>query len=173
MCPTDEVCMGEGACMACVDGTRRCGPLAEVQECVAGRWTLIEGCPFGCTTGMCEESVTCTPGAYRCRGDNVETCNASGSAWLHLETCAVSCGGGLCTGACEPDATRCNGMNAETCNAAGTAWTVTETCTTFCAPGGCALDGLEIAANTTLDGDVWVDGAMIRALGRDGHRGER
>jgi len=160
-CPADQTCMGAGACMACTDGAERCGSLGEVQSCVAGRWTLVEGCPFGCTAGVCDESVTCTAGGYRCRGANVEVCNSSGSAWLHLETCAVSCGGGLCTGACEPGATRCNGAMSETCNSGGTGWGAAESCTTFCAAGACALDGLEVGSNMNLDGEIHVRGAVV------------
>ena len=160
-CPPSQTCTGEGICMACTNGVRRCGPLGEVQTCTAGRWTLTEGCPFGCSDGACDEQVTCAAGAYRCRGNNVEACNSSGSAWLHVQTCAVSCGGnGLCNGECEAGDVRCNGASVETCNGAGTAWDVSETCSTYCSAGACALGGLDLSSNTELDGVVHIVGEL-------------
>lgn len=160
-CPSDQMCGAGGACVACMDGAQRCGAGSTVQECTSGTWLDSESCAFGCSSGACIEMITCTPGTYRCNANSVETCNSSGTAWLYLSTCAVSCSAGLCTGACTPGETRCNGMSTETCNTAGTAWTRNETCTTFCARGACALDGLEVASNRTLDGDVYVDGDVV------------
>jgi hypothetical protein len=160
-CGPDQTCSGAGVCMACTEGAERCAPDGNVQTCSGGRWALSATCPFGCDSAACRSSVTCTPAAYRCSGVNVETCNATGTAWLHVSTCAVGCSSGLCTGACTPGATRCNAGGVETCNATGTAWDAGAACTTFCDAGVCALDGLEIAANTTMEGDVLVDGAVV------------
>ncbi|MGE0790600.1 MAG: carboxypeptidase regulatory-like domain-containing protein [Sandaracinaceae bacterium] len=160
-CPMDHVCTGDGVCMPCTDGTRRCDAGGGVEECFSGRWTSVESCPFGCMTGTCSSTVACTPGAYRCQADNVETCNSSGSAWLHVRTCAVACAAGLCTGACTPGETRCNGTRVETCNTMGTAWDAGTACATFCSRGVCALDGLEIATDRTLEGEVLVRGAVV------------
>lgn len=160
-CPTDQTCSGAGVCMACTEGAERCGTDGNVQTCSGGRWALTATCPFGCDAAMCRSSVACTPAAYRCSGSNVETCNATGTAWLHVSTCTVGCTAGLCTGACTPGATRCNAGGVETCNAGGTAWEVTSACTTFCDAGRCALSGLEIASNTTMNGEVLVLGAVV------------
>ena len=63
-------------------------------------------------------------------------------------------------GPCVPNSTRCNGDNVETCNADGTMWTVTMTCQTFCADSTCALDGLDVTSDQSLDGIVHVKGAV-------------
>nr|HEX4314279.1 carboxypeptidase regulatory-like domain-containing protein [Kofleriaceae bacterium] len=63
-------------------------------------------------------------------------------------------------GPCIPDSLRCNGNNVETCNAAGTMWMVTTTCQTFCADNACALDGLDITSDQSLDGIVHVKGSV-------------
>lgn len=162
-CPSDQVCTTGGVCMACTEGAERCGPSGNVETCIGGRWALTATCPFGCdSTGpSCHSDVTCVPGAYRCNGTNVETCNATGTAWLHVSSCTVGCSAGLCTGACTPGATRCNAGGVETCDSTGTSWTLTETCTTFCEAGVCALDGLEIAADQTLEGEILVDGPVV------------
>jgi hypothetical protein len=106
--------------------------------------------------------VACTPGAYRCNGNGVETCNSTGTAWLHVSACTVGCTGGLCTGGCTAGETRCNGSAVETCNASGTAWSMTSSCaSTFCSRGACALDGLDIGSSRNLEGEIVVDGPVI------------
>jgi hypothetical protein len=145
---------------SCTDGARRCSG-ASVEVCEGGAFVLDEMCAIDCRAGACVTSVTCTPSAYRCNGRGVEVCNSSGSAWLFVQTCATGCEAGLCVGACEPGEQRCNGDRVERCSAEGTAWSAVETCSTFCAYGTCALDGLDVAADTELDGDVWVDGDVL------------
>lgn len=106
----------------------------------------------------------CSPGAQRCTASNgVEICNASGTAWLYLQTCAISCSAGLCTGACTPDAKRCNGGNVEQCDSAGSTWNVVDTCNTYCdaTTAQCALPGLDVTSNTDLDGVVVVKGPVV------------
>jgi hypothetical protein len=165
VCEGEQSCVGEGTCMPCTDGAERCSSAGHVQACTDGSWETTEGCGFGCdasgATATCRTSVTCTAGAYRCSGPSVETCSATGTAWLHVATCAVGCAAGLCTGACEPGATRCNAGGVETCNEEGTAWAEPTACATFCDAGVCALDGLEIAADRTMEGLVLVEGAVI------------
>ncbi len=63
-------------------------------------------------------------------------------------------------GPCEPGAKRCNGNNVQECNIEGTMWVTQETCPTFCAEGTCALDGLDIPSDMTLEGNVVVAGAV-------------
>ena len=159
-CGAGEDCVDEVGCMACVEGTERCGS-SGVEKCSGGEWRGVETCPFGCMDAQCQDTVTCTGGAYRCFGRNVETCNSSGTAYLHIRTCAQGCAGGLCTGACEPGETRCNGDRVESCNDDGSAWDAGETCSTFCSRAQCARDGLEVASNITLDGDVVVAGDVV------------
>ena len=106
----------------------------------------------------------CTPGQRRCTvGNGVEICNSSGTGWLLLETCAVSCSAGLCTGPCTPGERRCNGNAVEECNGGGSAWTNVESCSTFCDPASaqCALSALDVTGNMDLDGVVVVDGPVI------------
>jgi hypothetical protein len=64
-------------------------------------------------------------------------------------------------GPCAPGAQRCNGDNAQVCNPEGTHWDTIQTCTTFCQDGLCALDGLDVASDMTLEGSVLVAGAVI------------
>lgn len=105
---------------------------------------------------------SCSPGASRCgMANSVEICNVTGTAWLHVSTCAVSCSAGLCTGACTPAARRCNAMSVEECNGAGTAWNPVETCTGTCSSGKCALASLDVTMNRDLNGEVVVDGDFI------------
>ena len=161
-CGAGTACEGDGLCGGdCTDGELRCHDASQVEECVTNTWEIVETCALGCVDGACATDVTCSPGEYRCYGNNVETCNATGTAWMHVSSCAVSCDSGLCTGACEPDETRCNGSDVEQCNATGAAWDLVETCTTFCSMGRCALDGLEVAADTFLEGVVIVDGDVV------------
>jgi hypothetical protein len=156
------VCSGN-ACAPCTDGTHRCGSSGNVEQCVSGTWTQVAGCAFGCMSGACTSTVTCTPGAYRCNGSGVEICNSSGTAWLLSATCAISCSGGLCTGACTPAAKRCNGKNVEECSADGTTWAVSAMCSTSCDPesSACALASLDVTSSMNLDGDVAVSGPVV------------
>jgi hypothetical protein len=101
----------------------------------------------------------CTPGAYRCgAGNAVEVCNSTGTAWLHVSTCAVACTAGLCTGACSAGSRRCNMKMVEECNTAGTAWSTVETCPGSCSSGVCALTSLDVTTNRNLNGEIVVDG---------------
>jgi hypothetical protein len=63
-------------------------------------------------------------------------------------------------GPCVPDSLRCNGNNAQKCNMEGTHWDTVETCATFCQDGLCALDGLDVASDMSLDGSILVAGAV-------------
>ena len=67
-------------------------------------------------------------------------------------------------GPCAPGALRCNGDTAQQCNEAGDHWDTIEECETFCQDGVCALDGLEVASDMQLDGNILVAGAVtVRA----------
>ena len=155
-----------GSCDGCTDGEVRCNGNI-IEECSGGSWGVRESCAFACDSGACTSMVACTPGASRCNGDVAEICNATGSAYLYLATCPVSCTGGLCDGTCTAGDRRCNGANLEECSAAGTSWDVVESCTNFCEPVSrtCAYSGLEIATNQDLEGDVIVDGAFVLRSG--------
>lgn len=154
---------GEGmdAGPSCTGDARRCAGTT-VEACVDGLFEPVEACAIECAGGACVTDVTCTPSAYRCNGRVVEACSGAGTAWLHVRTCATDCEDGLCVGACEPGERRCNGDAVETCDAGGASWSETESCAgTFCAYGTCALDGLDIATDTDLDGEVYVDGDVL------------
>lgn len=64
-------------------------------------------------------------------------------------------------GPCDPNAMRCNGDVVEQCAADGSHWVPQNTCATFCADGSCALDGLDVATDQSLDGIVHVKGAVM------------
>lgn len=150
----------DAASTTCTDGMRRCAGTT-VELCSGGAFSAEEVCALDCSAGACTTSVTCTPSAYRCNGNAVEVCNSAGTAFLHVSTCASGCSAGLCTGACTPAERRCNGSAVEQCAASGTSWSTVETCTTFCAYGTCALDGLDVASNMDLDGEILVDGDVL------------
>lgn len=106
--------------------------------------------------------LPCTPSVYRCGpAGSVQICNSTGTAWLHVSTCAVSCSMGLCTGGCAPKARRCNVKSVEECNATGTAWSSVETCSASCYKGACTLPSLDVTASRDLDGEVVVSGDVI------------
>ncbi|TXD43341.1 carboxypeptidase regulatory-like domain-containing protein [Lujinxingia vulgaris] len=161
---SENLTCDEGICIGCTDGEERCSADATaVETCQSGEWVASQSCPLSCSAGQCDDQVACQPGARRCNGQVAELCNATGTAYLHVATCAVSCDAGLCTGACEPGQRRCNGQNVETCNTAGTAWEIAETCDGSCdiTSSTCALDELDITADTNLDGLIVVDGPFI------------
>jgi hypothetical protein len=114
-------------------------------------------------TGGQSPTEPCDPGARRCNSGGIEICNSSGTAWLYSKTCSASCSAGACTGGCTPGGKRCASGNVEECNGSGAGWDLLEACTTFCddRTAACALDATEITGNTTLDGEVVVDGALI------------
>ena len=63
-------------------------------------------------------------------------------------------------GPCTANSLRCNVNTVEQCAADGSHWVPGMTCTTFCQDGTCALDGLDVAADMTLEGTVVVKGAV-------------
>ena len=151
-----------GVCTPCVNNAKRCGSLGNVETCNSGVWTQTASCAFGCTTGSCNSTQTCTPGAYHCNGNAVEICNAAGTAFLYTATCAVACSSGLCTGQCTPGQKRCNSKNLELCDVTGTTWNVMTACPIACdGPStSCALDKLDITVDTDLNGEVVVNGPV-------------
>jgi hypothetical protein len=161
-CPQDQTCSA-GACIACVDGAKRCSVNGNAETCAGDTWTQTQACALGCNAGACIDAVTCTPGTHQCKGNAVEICNGSGTAYLYSQTCAVACSGGLCTGACTPDDKRCNGAKVEQCNSDGTAWTTAESCSTYCddSTRTCALSSLTVKNLTELDGEIVVDGPVV------------
>ncbi len=162
LCPGGGTCTSN-TCVTCTNGAVRCSAIGDIEQCVNGAWTQTSSCAFGCSSGMCINTVNCTPGAYQCNGTSVEICNSAGSAWLWSSSCTVSCSAGLCTGGCTPGAERCNGTNVETCDATGTTWTQSAMCgASGCdaASSTCILPSLTISTNTTLEGTIVVAGAV-------------
>jgi hypothetical protein len=106
-------------------------------------------CPFGCVQGGCLSATTCTPNALSCVGNQVEVCNANGSAWLFAQNCTGTCTNGLCDAPCQPAAIRCNGSTVETCNTAGTQWVPAATaCAQGCLAGACLANQLVVDGQT-------------------------
>ena len=62
---------------------------------------------------------------------------------------------------CIPGSLRCNGNEAQQCNEEGTMWVTQETCSTFCEEGVCAIDGLDVTSDMSLDGPVVVAGDVF------------
>lgn len=69
-----------------------------------------------------EETGVCSPGHFRCTGDDLEACAADGADWHKVVTCAA----GLCDAAhgrcnvCSPSATKCKSASTlTTCAADG------------------------------------------------------
>ena len=145
----------------------RCGANNSIETCVDGTWQVTEQCAISCSAGGCESNVACNSGERRCNGSVSEICNATGSAYLTLASCPVDCDMGLCIGECTPGERRCNGDSLEECDGIGSAWAAVETCTLACdSPSRtCVHDGLDIASNMDLDGDIVVSGAFILRSG--------
>lgn len=164
-CPNGGACQNNACVNACTVGEHRCnGSLLEV--CNSSRqWQTQQVCAQTCDTSttQCSTDTTCTPASRRCNDQQIQVCNSTGTAWLTVETCAVACNAGLCTGACTPGARRCNGNAPEECNGGGTAWVQENACATFCYKGSCAEPPLVIDANAnaTLDGEHVYDGDVV------------
>ncbi|MCU0695820.1 MAG: carboxypeptidase-like regulatory domain-containing protein [Myxococcaceae bacterium] len=173
-------CVAGQACQApattcgvprCTAGQRRCTSQGApaVEACDAqGTWYVISQCPQACSMGACTASAACNAGTVRCNGTNIEICNASGTAWLYNQTCAVSCQSGVCTGPCTANEKRCNGRVPETCNSAGSAWVAGMTCANECYRGECTQNDLVIDGTTqTLEGDLkYSNSVVIRNQGQ-------
>ncbi|MBL8951150.1 MAG: carboxypeptidase regulatory-like domain-containing protein [Myxococcaceae bacterium] len=141
----------------CTAGAVRCAAtLPAVETCDAnGNWVQSQSCPQACNLGACTTAAACTAGAVRCNANNVEICNASGSAWLYKSTCNVGCNMGLCTDPCTAGAKRCNGAVPETCATGGASWTAATACPNGCYLGECMEADLVVdGVTTTLEGDL-------------------
>ncbi|MDP3235117.1 MAG: carboxypeptidase regulatory-like domain-containing protein [Myxococcales bacterium] len=155
----------------CTAGQRRCTTAGApgVETCDAqGTWYVTSQCPQACAAGACTAAAACSAGTVRCNGTNIEICNASGTAWLYNQTCAVACTAGVCTGPCTPNQKRCNGNVPETCNAGGSAWVAAQSCMNECYNGECTQNDLVIDGTTqTLEGDLkFSNSVTIRNQGQ-------
>ena len=155
----------------CTAGQRRCTTAGApgVETCDAqGSWYVTSQCPQACSAGACTAAAACSAGTVRCNGTNIEICNASGTAWLYNQTCAVACTSGICTGPCTPSQKRCNGNVPETCNAGGSAWVAAQSCAYECYNGDCTQNDLVIDGTTqTLEGDLkFSNSVTIRNQGQ-------
>src|SRR6185312_8401280 len=89
-----QLCPGGGSCTAnmcitCTNGAKRCSAIGDIEQCVNGAWTQTSSCAFGCSMGACINTGGCTPGAQRCNGSNVETCDATGTTWKQSSMCGA------------------------------------------------------------------------------------
>ena len=171
-CPLSTSCE-DGSCVSdCTDGCSsqgavQCADSGSIEACQVQStgcldWSAPIECPDGssCDGGQCLSGASCAPNTYRCNGDDVEVCNAEGTAHLFVQSCAGECDGGVCVGECEPGSRQCNGDTVEECNASGTDFEAVETCDTFCSQltEDCAEDDWMVTSNTERDGVVVVDG---------------
>ena len=130
---------------------------------------MTQSCTQTCQAGACTVSASCTAGTVRCNANNVEVCNASGSAWLYKESCTRGCSLGLCTDPCVSGNTRCNGATVETCTDGGLSWAASAlpdagsaSCTNGCYRGGCMEADLIIDGLTrTMEGDYSFKNSVV------------
>jgi sulfatase modifying factor 1 len=79
------------------------------------------------------EEVVCSANTFRCQTNKLEKCNAAGTAWNLILSCATSAlcddGEGRCTPPeCLPNEHRCTGKVLERCNSNQNGWDVVQTC---------------------------------------------
>ncbi len=161
--PGDGLAPGDQS--ACVEATRHCTDTNQVATCTGGQLVVTESCPFACEAGNCTDDVSCTPHALRCNDATVEVCSAAGSSWLFVMSCPATCEAGRCVDACVPATTRCRGDTLEVCDEEGTNWDDVSTCGYACSVGYCVEGALDLALDTSLDGDLYVDGPVIIRFG--------
>ena len=100
-----------------VQTTTGCGP------------TTGRHAPTRASTGAC---VDCAPGATRCTGNTLQTCNANGS-WVDQTVCTI-CAQNECKD-CTPPARQCMGNTSQVCDSTGH-W-MNNVCTLGCTGGDC------------------------------------
>jgi len=132
----------DGACVAatCRPFETRCASPDSLETCSAEglAWTA-EPCgeARACERGRCEPTV-CAPGALRCGGREVESCNALGTRWESRGACAHGCSDGACLDAvCVPGARRCNDRAVEACLPDASGHAFLQYCPTNCLAGAC------------------------------------
>ncbi len=91
-------------CGVCTNGDRQCGGLGlqTLQTCASGQFGDTLACGSvgqqcfdpGAPGGSDAYCGVCPIGAHRCTGDNLEVCNAPGSAWTVEQSCTWGCDGG-------------------------------------------------------------------------------
>ena len=156
---------------ACTLGDKRCNatsPLVETCD-TAGNWVMTQSCPQACAAGACTTAASCTAGTVRCNTNNVEVCNASGSAWLFKQACDTTCNQGLCADPCQGGNRRCNASTVETCTDAGTGWVPaalpdagSPLCANGCYKGDCMEADLVIDGITkVMEGDYSFKNSVI------------
>lgn len=134
--PCARACL-EGACVECVEATRRCSDGA-AQVCDGGSWRIDELCPVTCEDGACV--TACTADRLQCSGQNqVHRCD--GTKYVLIEECDYICVDERCAGECVPDQRRCNPEapnEPQSCSAAGE-WGESSACPddSFCVRGDC------------------------------------
>ena len=137
---------GAGPDGTCTENDRRCGPLGEVQACVAGNWMPEETCTTGrvCRDGRCVITGDCTPGQVQgCANESAQrVCNEEGTAF-ESRPCdeGLYCVQGVCGDQlCAPGSTKCQDLdNVLHCSTDGRAWGEPSPCPegTVCNDGAC------------------------------------
>ncbi len=170
-CPGDLICFkSEGVCVECV-ADADCGenqkcqadhtcidvvPCESDKDCklqdmvcdkeagICVECLLPADCPEGwlCLQQICLE-VVCELGDLHCAGNDIETCNATGTGWDFVESCPEEqfCVEGECVDQlCVPDSEYCDGEVAILCNGDGSGFAKTTDCAKdllFCSAGEC------------------------------------
>ncbi len=153
--------------------------------CIFGNYGCVDGVPGFCTKdagwskqapcpsgqvcinkGECKAKV-CVPWQTYCQGDDVATCDSTGTKATVLSKCAAMgqvCDGGKCEvppAVCLPGAKQCLGSAVQTCNSLGTAWI-----SMACDDGDpCTADGCSQGQCTKAPA---ADGAPCTAVGGSG-----
>lgn len=159
-CAVNQICsVNQCVSATCTKNELRCNG-SQLEVCnSSNQWQTQQICSQSCDpqTKSCTGASACAASSRRCNANQSQVCNSTGTAWLTVEACAITCDNqsGLCAGACSPNEKRCNGGTPETCDASGSAWVAGQACSTYCYKGGCAEQGLTIDANanSTLDGE--------------------
>jgi hypothetical protein len=154
-CAPGEVCdVNDVQCDVCVQGSEATCDNGQLVSCALnGQSELPQACPFGCqsvATGP-DRCRTCTPGSFRCEGDQLVVCRPRGTEeFLERESCAsaaicqttiAACGtngsGENCRcqpGVCNAGQRDCQGNQPVVCNADRTAFVPDGS---DCGPGNC------------------------------------
>lgn len=112
------------SCNACAVGGRRCKD-NNSQICNATKSGFVDDTDCGVAgcntaTNLCNVAI-CTPNKFDCDGLGLLKCNATGTAWVPVQTCATICdkSGGECD-ECVAPAFLCTATNAlQSCDASG------------------------------------------------------
>ncbi len=107
-------CQSETECGECLNDTVQCKDNFTLQVCRSGKWEDTK-----CNSNKICDSVTkqctnsCSVGAKRCEGNELQTCNKDGE-WVKSQTCDKGCSNLACN-VCVNNETKCESGSLKTC----------------------------------------------------------